>query len=97
MLKSRRAIKIHPGEILNEILTQNKLSQSGVARHLHISHAKINEICRGKRGITPDMAMKLGRAFNQSAIFWMNLQKNWELSQLDENDYTDIDPIRLRA
>jgi plasmid maintenance system antidote protein VapI len=43
------------------------------------------------------MAMKLGKAFDQSASFWLNLQKNWELSQLDEADYIDITPIQSPA
>jgi len=97
ILKPRRPIAVHPGELLQEALDQNDISQSGLARHLGIPQAKINEICRGKRGITPDMAMKLSRAFGQSATFWMNLQKTWELSQLDEEDYADIERIKLRA
>lgn len=97
MLHPRHAIAVHPGEILLELLEQNQLTQSELARHLHVTQAKINEICRGKRGITPDMAMKLGKAFGQSASFWLNLQKNWELSQLDEADYADITPIQLLA
>ena len=97
MFKPRRPIAVHPGEMLEEILEQNKLSQSALARHLKMTQAKINEICRGKRGITPDVAMKLGKAFGQSAMFWMNMQKNWEMSQLDESDYEDIEPIKRRA
>jgi len=93
MFKPRRPIAIHPGEILQEILEQNMLTQSALAHHLGETQSKINEICRGKRGVTPDMAMKLGRAFGQSALFWMNLQKNWELSQLDESNYEKIQPI----
>jgi antitoxin HigA-1 len=97
MLKPRRPIAVHPGEILQEILDQNDISQSKLASHLALSQAKINEICRGKRGITCDMAMKLARAFGQSASFWMNLQKNWELSRLNEKDYSKIEPMKLRA
>ena len=93
MVQPRRTIAVHPGEILQELLEQNSLTQSELARHLHVTQTKINEICRGKRGITPDMAMKLGKAFGQSALFWLNLQKNWELSQLNEADYVDIEPI----
>lgn len=97
MYKPRRPIPVHPGEILEEVLRQNRFSQSALSRHLGITQTKINEICRGKRGITPDMAMKLGKAFGQSPMFWMNLQKNWEMSQLDEADYEDIELMKLRA
>lgn len=93
MLKPRRTIAVHPGEILLEILEQNQISQSALAEHLRISYSTVNEICRGKRGVTPDMAMKLSRALNQNASFWLNLQKNWELSQLDERIYQSIQPI----
>jgi len=95
MIQPRRPTAVHPGEILQELLEQNQITQSVLARRLHVTQAKINEICRGKRGITPDMAMKLGKAFDQSASFWLNLQKNWELSQLDEADYIDITPIQI--
>ena len=94
-IESRRAIAVHPGEILEEILEQNQITQSAVARRLNMSQSKINEICRGKRGVTPDMAMRFGRLFGQSPLFWLNLQKNWELSQLDESDYTTIVPFEM--
>ena len=97
MFKPRRPIGIHPGEILQEILEQNAITQSALAHHLGETQSKINEICRGKRGITPDMAMKLGRAFEQSPQFWLNLQKNWELSQLDEANYEQIQPILVHG
>lgn len=93
MLSPRRTVAVHPGEILLEILEQNQISQSALAEHLRISHSTVNEICRGRRGVTPDMAMKLSRAFNQNVSFWLNLQKNWELSQLDERIYQSIQPI----
>ena len=97
MIKPRRPIAVHPGEILQEILDQNHITQSRLAAQLDMSQSKINEICRGKRGITPDMAMRLGKVFGQSALFWLNLQKNWELSQLDEALYTTIEPLKLAA
>jgi addiction module HigA family antidote len=97
MLRPRRAIAVHPGEILQEILEQNQLTQSQVAQRLCMAQSKINEICRGKRGVTPDMAMRLGKLFRQSPLFWLNLQKNWELSQLDEAAYATIEPFHVAA
>lgn len=93
----RRAIAVHPGEILQEILDQNQITQSLVAERLGMAQSKISDICRGKRGVTPDMAMRLGRLFGQSPRFWLNLQENWELSQLDEATYSGIEPIHLTA
>jgi addiction module HigA family antidote len=97
MLQPRRTIAVHPGEILQEILDQNQITQSEVAQRLHMAQSKISDICRGKRGVTPDMAMRLGRLFGQSPLFWLNLQKNWELSQLDESAYANIDPLLMPA
>lgn len=93
MLTARRPIAVHPGEILQELLEEHDLTQTTLAAHLGMPHSKINEICRGKRGISPDMAARLGRVFNQSPLFWLNLQKNWELSQLNESDYLTIVPL----
>ena len=87
------AIPVHPGEILEEILSAKGLSQSDLARHLGETYTKINEICRGRRGISAEMAMKLARAFRQSPAFWINLQKNWELSRVQEEKYASIKPI----
>lgn len=94
-IESRRSIAVHPGEILEEILEQNQITQSSVARRLGMAQSKINEICRGRRGVTPDMAMRFGRLFGQSPLFWLNLQKNWELSQLDESVYAAIEPFQM--
>ncbi len=97
MYQPRRAIAVHPGYILQEILDQNQITQSLVAERLNMAQSKISEICRGKRGVTPDMAMRLGKLFGQSPLFWLNLQENWELSQLDEAAYTSIEPIGLAS
>mgnify|MGYP000866696876 FL=1 len=93
----RRTIAVHPGEILQELLDQNQITQSLVAERLGMTQPKISDICRGKRGVTPDMAMRLGRLFGQNPRFWLNLQENWELSQLDEALYSGIEPIHLAA
>lgn len=97
MYQPRRAIAVHPGEILQEILDQNAITQSLVAQRLNMAQSKISEICRGKRGVTPDMAMRLSRLFGQSPLFWLNLQEDWELSRLDEAAYSSIEPLRLVA
>lgn len=76
-------IPVHPGEVLQEMLEEAGLSQSRLARHLGTDIARINEICRGKRGISAEMAVLLAKAFGISPVVWMNLQKNWELSQVD--------------
>ena len=90
-------IAVHPGDILQEMLEERKLSQSQLARHLQTDVARINEICRHRRGISAQMAVLLGRAFGTSAGLWMNLQKNWELSQVDPRMARTIRPLRASA
>ena len=96
-LKPRAPIAVHPGEMLQEILEQNEITQSQLAKHLGMPQSKINEICRGKRGVSVEMAYQLARAFRSTPEFWMNLQKNWEMKQVDQSKFEDIEPIRLRA
>ena len=66
---------------------------SGFAKHIGVLPKTINEICRGKRGISAEMAMKLSKALGGSPQFWLNLQNNWELSQLNEAVFEDIRPV----
>lgn len=71
---------IHPGEILLEdFLKPMKLSQYAVAQGIGVPPRRINEIVHGKRGITADTALRLGRFFGVEAQFWMNLQTRYDL------------------
>lgn len=79
MLPKYRA-PTHPGEILDEdFLKPMGISQSRLAEHLHCKPGKVNEIIRGKRGITPEMALSLSDALGTSPEFWLNLQSNYDL------------------
>lgn len=72
---------IHPGEILREeFLTPLEIPQTRLAATLGIPLQRVNEICTGKRGITPETAWLLGAAFGNSPQFWMNLQTMYDLS-----------------
>ena len=84
---------IHPGEVLKDELEEVGLTQSALAKHIGVLPKTINEICRGKRGISAEMAMKLSKAFGGSPQFWLNLQNNWELSQLNKTSFQSIKPI----
>lgn len=70
---------IHPGEILADELHELGMSASDLARFLHVPKNRITEIINGKRSITADTALRLGRWFGTGAELWMNLQKNYEL------------------
>ena len=71
---------ITPGEILEEeFLSPMALSQYRLAKEIHVSPRRINEIVKGKRAITADTALRLGRYFGTTAQFWLNLQSSYEL------------------
>ncbi len=74
---------IHPGEILEkEFLEPLGLSQNEIARQIGVPPRRINEIVHGKRGITADTAIRLGKFFGISAQFWLNLQTHYELDSI---------------
>jgi addiction module HigA family antidote len=75
-------ISVHPGKVLLDELEERSISQSALASNIGVLSKTINEICRGKRGISAEMAVKLSIALGASPQFWMNLQVNWELSQV---------------
>ncbi len=71
----------HPGLILlNEFLEPMALTQKALAAHIGISIQRVNEIVKGKRGISPDTAWLFSEAFNTSPEFWLNLQSAYDLS-----------------
>ena len=74
-------IPTHPGEILlEEFLKPLDLTQVALARHLGIPTQRVNEIVRGKRGITPETAWLFSQAFNTTPQFWLNLQMQYDLA-----------------
>lgn len=84
---------VHPGEILQDAIDESGLTQSALASHIGVSQSKINDICRGRRGISLEMAARLGRAFGTSTEFWFNLQKQFELDSFDESEFENIDTV----
>jgi len=70
----------HPGEtIKQDCLVPLAMSVSALARNLEIGAARLNEIVRGRRGITADTALRLARYFGTSAEFWLGLQSMYDL------------------
>ncbi len=71
---------IHPGEVLSEeFMVPLALSQNTLAKALHVSPRRINEIVHGKRAVSADTALRLARYFGTSAEFWMGLQNRYDL------------------
>ncbi|MBV7328775.1 HigA family addiction module antidote protein [Chloroflexi bacterium TSY] len=70
----------HPGEmLLEEFLIPLGMTQVELATKLKVSYPRINELIHGKRGITPDTALRLERLLGMEAQFWLNLQLVWDL------------------
>lgn len=89
---------ITPGEILmEEFLEPMGITQHKLAVAVGVPPRRINEIAHGKRRITADTALRLGRYFGMSAQFWINLQSHYDLEvELDAlgDDLDRIEPLR---
>jgi addiction module HigA family antidote len=72
-------ILIHPGEHLADELDALGMSANQLAKKIHVPTNRLTQIIRGRRGITGDTALRLGRWFGTGPDIWMNLQKNYEL------------------
>ena len=71
---------IHPGEILlTEFLEPMGISQYRLAKDIGVTPRRINEIVHGRRAITADTALRLGRFFSMEAQFWLNLQTHYDM------------------
>ena len=77
-------ILIHPGEHLADELAALGLSANELAKELGVPTNRLTQIIAGKRGITGDTALRLGRWFGTGPDIWMNLQKNYELRIAEE-------------
>lgn len=76
----KKITPIHAGEILlEEFMQPFELSQNALAKALHVTPRRINEIVNKKRAITADTALRLAKFFGNSAEFWMNLQNRFDL------------------
>ena len=93
MKRNEHIPAIHPGRVLLDELEERKLTQTALAEHIGVLPKTVNEICKGKRGISAEMAVKLSRALGASAQFWLNLQSNWELSQVNYKKHEKIQPL----
>ncbi|MEX2554804.1 MAG: HigA family addiction module antitoxin [Actinomycetota bacterium] len=81
MLPNKR-VPIHPGEVLSEeFLKPLGLTQVALAAHLSVPIQRVNELIRGKRGVTPETAWLLAGAFGTSPELWLNLQANHDLAK----------------
>jgi len=84
-MKNKKLPPIHPGEILKEeFLEPMGISQYRLAKDISVPPRRINEIVHGKRAITADTALRLGRFFTMSPQFWLNLQTRYDLEVTED-------------
>jgi addiction module HigA family antidote len=87
---------VHPGEILREdFLKPMALSANALAKHLHVSASRINDIVLERRGVTADTALRLSRAFGGDAQSWLNLQTAYDLRTVELNAalHADVEAV----
>ena len=95
-MTNRDFAPITPGEVLaEEFLVPMGVSQYRLAKEIHVSPRRINEIVKGKRAITADTALRFGKFFGTTAQFWINLQTSYELECAAEK--VSLDDIRPHA
>jgi len=90
----------HPGEMLREeFLVPLDMTQTELAERIGVSYPRVNEIVNGKRGITPDTALRLSRLFGTTPEFWLNGQRNWDLWHAlrspEAEDIERIEPVAV--
>jgi addiction module HigA family antidote len=84
-MKNKKLPSIHPGEILiEEFLKPMDISQYRLAKDISVPPRRINEIVHGKRSISADTALRLGRFFGISPQFWLNLQNRFDLEVTED-------------
>ncbi|MDR7346573.1 HigA family addiction module antitoxin [Enteractinococcus fodinae] len=94
MTTTEKIPPIHPGEVLMEdFITGFGITQNKLAVSIGVPSRRINEIVHGKRGITADTALRLGKYFGTSAEFWLNLQSHYELSRAEDRAREQIAAI----
>ena len=76
-----RVDPVHPGEHLAEILDELGISQYRLARAIGVPPRRINDIVRGRRSVTADTALRIGRALAMTPEFWLNLQRMYDLDR----------------
>ena len=83
-MAKQRIKPLHPGAYLKELLDELKISQYRLAKELGVPAMRINLIVNGKRPITAELALRLGRYFGQNARYWMNLQSRYDLDVAED-------------
>ncbi|MBH8558239.1 HigA family addiction module antitoxin [Hymenobacter negativus] len=89
-----RLPNIHPGKILQEeFLNEFRITAYRLAQDLRIPQTRVAAILKGKRRITADTALRLGRYFGNSAKFWLGLQNDYDLEEQQTNHFAELQVV----
>jgi addiction module HigA family antidote len=80
----KRISPVHPGLYLKELLDELKLSQYRLARELGVPAMRISHVVNGRRPVTAELALRLGRYFGQNPRYWMNLQSRYDIDVAED-------------
>jgi len=81
---------VHPGRLLKRELAARKLSANRLALDLGVPSGRITDILNGRRAITADTAVRLGRYFGNSAQFWLDLQSQYDIGVVEREKGAEI-------
>lgn len=88
----------HPGEMLQEeFLLPLGMTQRDLASAIRVPYQRINEVVRGRRGVTPSTALRLSKFLGTSPGFWMDLQLRWDLYHAQRAEAAQLEDIRPLA
>jgi len=95
-MKSNMYNPPHPGIVLKGLyLDELKLSVSDTAKALNVTRQNLSGIVNGHTGISPDMALRLGKAFNTDPEMWLNMQKNYDLWKAEQNATKILEQVEV--
>jgi antitoxin HigA-1 len=97
IMAKHRIAPVHPGVYLKELLRELELSQYRLAQELGVPAMRINHVVNGKRPVTAELALRLGRYFGQNPRYWINLQSRYDMDvaedALSERVSREVRPI----
>jgi addiction module HigA family antidote len=83
-MTKHRFAPVHPGVYLMELLRELKISQYRLAKELGVPAMRINHVVNGKRPVTTELALRLGRYFGQNPRYWINLQSRYDMDVAED-------------
>ena len=89
-MPKKQIAPVYPGEYLKELLEELGLSQYRLAGDIRVAPMRISHVIKGQRPVTAELALRLGRYFNQSPRFWLNLQARYVMDVAEDQSGTQI-------